>query len=72
MKLIILIIGFTPVGIIFLLNLFDIYYIFFYIATPFLFFLGGFLTFGPCLIYGYKFISDKNVNNDMLQLNPNL
>ena len=72
LKLIILIIGFTPVGIIFLLNLFDIYYIFFYIATPFLFFLGGFLTFGPCLIYGYKFISDKNVNNDMLQLNPNL
>ena len=70
LKLIFLILGFIPVGIIFLLNLFDISYIFFYIASPFLFFLGGFLTFGPCLIYGYKFISHKSNNNEMLKLNP--
>ena len=70
LRLIFLILGFIPVGIIFLLNLFDISYIFFYIATPFLFFLGGFLTFGPCLIYGYKFISHKSNNNEMLKLNP--
>ena len=70
LKLIFLVLGFVPVGIIFLLNLFDISYIFFYVASPFLFFLGGFLTFGPCLIYGYKFISHKSNNNEMLKLNP--
>ena len=70
LKLIFLILGFIPVGIIFLLNLFDISYIFFYVASPFLFFLGGFLTFGPCLIYGYKFISHKSNNNETLKLNP--
>ena len=42
-----LILGFAPVGILFLLSLFNISYLVFYIVTPILFFLGGFLTFGP-------------------------
>lgn len=70
-RLFILLVGFIPVGIIFIFNLFDISYLFFYIITPFLFFLGGFCTFGPCVIYGYKFTSAKFVNNEMIQFEPN-
>ena len=59
-RLAFLLIGFSPVGIIFLLNyLFDISYILFYIFSPILFSLGGFFTFGPCLFYGFKFILSK-------------
>ena len=68
LRLIILCVGFIPVGIIFLLNLFDISYILFYILTPFLFFLGGFLTFGPCLLFGFKIISAKIYNYNMIHL----
>lgn len=71
-RLIFLIIGFIPVGIIMLLNLFDITYILFYVVTPFLFFLGGFLTFGPCLIYGFKCTSSKLVNTEMIHFDSNL
>ena len=71
-RLIFLAIGFIPVGIIFLLNLFDISYIFFYIVTPLLFCLGGFLTFGPCLLFGYKLISSKITNNEIIHLEPQL
>ena len=71
-RLILLLIGFAPVGIIFLLNLFDITYIFFYVMTPILFFLGGFLSFGLCLLYGYKFTSAKFVDNEMAQFEPQL
>ena len=59
LRLLFLILGFAPVGILFLLSLFNISYIVFYIVTPILFFLGGFLTFGPCFFYGYKCISKK-------------
>ena len=72
MRLVLLLIGFIPAGIIFLLNLFKINYIFFYVVTPILFFLGGFFCFGPCLFYGYKFTSAKFTNSEMLQLEPNL
>ena len=71
-RLIFLAIGFIPVGIIFLLNLFDISYIFFYIVTPLLFCLGGFLTFGPCLLFGYKLTSSKNPNDEIMKLEPQL
>lgn len=71
-RLIILVIGFIPVGIIFLLNLFDISYIFFYIATPILFFAGGFLTFGPCFLLGYKCTMKKYENNKVISLENKL
>ena len=71
-RLIVLLIGFIPAAIIFLLNLFKINYIFFYILAPILFFLGGFFCFGPCLLYGYKITSAKFTNSEMLQLEPNL
>jgi hypothetical protein len=71
-RLIFLLIGFLPAGIIFLLNLFKINYIFFHIATPILFFLGGFLCFGPCLLFGFKFTSARFAQSEMLQLEPNL
>lgn len=67
-RLLFLIIGFTPVGILFLLSLFNISYIVFYIVTPILFFFGGFLTFGPCFYYGYKYISKKFPQYDIIQL----
>ena len=59
-RLIFLLIGFSPIGIIFLINyLFNISYIFYYIATPIIFFIGGFLCFGPCFFYGFKIILNK-------------
>ena len=70
LRLIFLAIGFIPVGIIFLLNLLDISYIFFYIVTPLLFCLGGFLTFGPCLLFGYKLITSNISNNEIIHLEP--
>ena len=59
-RLLFLLIGFIPIGIIFLTNyLFDISYIFYYIITPIIFFIGGFLSLGPCFFYGFKFILRK-------------
>ena len=59
-RMLILLLGFTPIGIIFLLNyIFDITYYFYYIFTPILFCFGGFLTFGPCFFYGFKIILRK-------------
>ena len=73
LRLIFLLVGFIPVGIIFLLNLFDISYIFFYIVTPILFFCGGFFTFGPCFLYGYKFTTNKfDANNKVISLENKL
>ena len=71
-RLIFLVLGFIPVGIIFLLNLFNVSYLVFYIITPVLFFLGGFLTFGPCLIFGYKYTATKFPRNDLIQLDPQI
>ena len=71
-RLIFLALGFIPVGIIFLLNLFNVSYLVFYIITPILFFLGGFLTFGLCLIFGYKCTSTKFPRNDLIQLDPQI
>ena len=60
LRMLILLVGFIPIGIIFLLNyIFDITYYFYYIFTPILFCLGGFLTFGPCFFYGFKIILSK-------------
>lgn len=67
-RILFMLIGFIPAGIIFLLNKFDISDIFFYISTPILFFCGGFLTFGPCLFYGFKFTLNKFGNNDIYSL----
>ena len=71
-RLIFLVLGFIPVGIIFLLNLFNVSYLVFYIITPVLFFLGGFLTFGHCLIFGYKCTATKFPRNDLIQLDPQI
>ena len=67
-RLLFLVLGFAPVGILFLLSLFNISYLVFYIVTPILFFLGGFLTFGPCFIFGYKCTSKKFPRCDVIQL----
>ena len=54
-RLLLLLLGFSPVGIIFLLNkILKNSEEFFYVLTPILFLLGGFLSFGPCFFYGYK------------------
>ena len=69
-RLLFLIIGFSPVGIIFLINyFFNISYIFYYIFTPIIFFIGGFLSFGPCLFYGFKFILNKFGNEELYPIN---
>lgn len=68
-RLFLLLVGFCPVGIIFLLNtFFDISFIFYYILTPILFFIGGFLTFGPCFFYGFKITLNKFGNNEIISL----
>ena len=55
MRLFLLLLGSIPVGIIFLLNkILKNSEVFFYVLTPILFFIGGFLSFGPCFIYGFK------------------
>ena len=69
-RLLFLFIGFSPIGIIFLINyLFTISYIFYYIITPIFFFLGGFLCFGPCLFYGFKLILNKFGNEELYSFN---
>ena len=65
-RLAFLLVGFSPVGIIFLVNyLFDFSYVIYYFITPPLFFLGGFCTFGPCLFYGFKFILSAYGNEQL-------
>ena len=71
-RLIFLLVGFLPVGLIFIFGLFDISYLFFYISTPFLFFSGGFLCFGPCLLFGYDYTVKKCGNIEMINLEPNM
>ena len=69
-RLLFLLIGFSPVGIIFLINhLFNISYIFYYIITPIIFFIGGFLSFGICFFYGFKFILNKYEIGEIYPLN---
>ena len=54
-RLFLLLLGFSPISIIFLFNtILKNSEVFFYVLTPILFFLGGFLTFGPCFFYGFK------------------
>ena len=69
-RLLFLIIGFSPVGIIFLMNtLFNLSYILYYILTPIIFFLGGFLSFGPFFIFGFKFVIKRFDNSQLYSIN---
>lgn len=55
-----IIIGAIPAGIaILFLYCFNWNYIFHYIFTPIAFSCSGFLIFGPCLFYGFRFINNK-------------
>ena len=59
-RLLFLIIGFSPIGLIFLINyLFNISYIFIILRRQSFFLIGGFLCFGPCFFYGFKIILNK-------------
>jgi membrane-associated phospholipid phosphatase len=65
-RLIFLLFGFSPLGILFKLYYsLDISIILIHILTPILFFIGGFLAFGPCLFYGYKFTKSKFKENEI-------
>ena len=69
-RIVLMLIGLLPVLILFLINrIFNFSYIFFYIAVPILFFISGFLSSGPCIIYGFKIILKKYGNEEINSLN---
>ena len=72
-RLLFMSIGFNPIGIFFILYYsLDVSIILFYFLAPILFVLGGFMTFGPCLFYGYKCTRSKFKNNEIYSFEPDL
>jgi undecaprenyl-diphosphatase len=72
-RLLFMLMGFFPIGIFLILYYsLDVSIILFYFLAPILFVLGGFMTFAPCIFYGYKCTRSKFKNNEIYPFEPDL